>query len=66
MRSMRLQQLIESRHESLATKKEAQKKPMFAWELDFLYETLVPQWKKKHFVPMYSLPLPATICHELS
>ena len=41
MRSMRLQQLIESRHESLATKKEAQKKPMFAWELDFLYETLV-------------------------
>ena len=47
MRSMRLQQLIESRHESLATKKEAQKKPMFAWELDFLYETL------------YSLPLPA-------
>ena len=46
MRSMRLQQLIESRYESLATKKEAQKKPMFAWELDFLYETLVPQWTK--------------------
>ena len=46
MRSMRLQQLIESRHESLATKKKAQKKPMFAWELDFLYETLVPQWTK--------------------